>query len=62
MPIMAELPDDMYYALGNLGQFIAIIPSKRMVVVRLGRSFRPLFGVRDFERLAVACVAAVNEP
>lgn len=62
MPTMADLPDDTYYALGNLGQFIAINPSKRMVVVRLGRSHRPLFGVRDFERFVAACVAAVSTP
>lgn len=62
MPTMADLPNDTYCALGNRGQFVAIIPSKRIVVVRLGRSHRPLFGVRDFERFVAACVAATNTP
>ncbi|OPX37265.1 MAG: hypothetical protein B1H11_06120 [Desulfobacteraceae bacterium 4484_190.1] len=31
-----SLPDDSFYAVGQDGQFIAIIPSKKLVIVRLG--------------------------
>ncbi|MGU7773943.1 serine hydrolase domain-containing protein [Burkholderia sp. MR1-5-21] len=58
MPLMTSVPPDAFYALGNLGQFIVVVPSSRLVVVRLGRSHRPFFGIADVERLVAACVAA----
>lgn len=62
MPLVRGVPKDMFYALGNLGQYLAVIPSERMVVVRLGRSHGADFGVRGFEDLVVAAVAAVKPP
>jgi CubicO group peptidase (beta-lactamase class C family) len=62
MPLMPDVPADTFYALGNLGQYIAVVPSKKLVVVRLGRSHEPFFGARHFEALLAACVAATSPP
>ena len=56
MPLMAGVPGDAFYALGNLGQYIAVVPSKRLIIVRLGRSHRPAYGIGDFEKLVAACL------
>lgn len=53
-------PSDMSYALGNLGQFVAVLPSQHLVIVRLGRSHRPHFGAAAFERLVADCVSAIG--
>jgi CubicO group peptidase (beta-lactamase class C family) len=43
-----KLPPDFYYANGHEGQMIGIIPSRRLVVVRLGMSWGSDWGREDF--------------
>lgn len=62
MPLMPSVPGDTFYALGNLGQYIAVVPSQRLVVVRLGRSHRANFGQREFETLLAGVIATMPAP
>lgn len=60
MPLMPGVPSDAYYALGNLGQFVVVVPSERLVVVRMGRSHEHDFDLKGLERLIVSSIAAVK--
>lgn len=42
---MTELPQDMFYARGALGQFVVVIPSKRLVVARFGTTLQGGTGI-----------------
>lgn len=55
-------PKDGFYASGNLGQRIYIIPSERMVIARFGYSRPPSFGMRADLELMSAAIAALKEP
>ncbi|GLR92319.1 serine hydrolase domain-containing protein [Bradyrhizobium iriomotense] len=56
----AGIPRDAFFASGDLGQRIFIIPSQRMVVVRLGDSVDPTGDIRGAARLIKEVIAAVN--
>ena len=51
-------PKDGFYASGNLGQRVYIVPSQRLVVVRFGYSPPPSFGISDDENLIKAAIEA----
>jgi len=49
--VLAGIPRDAYYASGNLGQRCVIIPSQRMVVVRMGDAVDPTGDMSGLARL-----------
>lgn len=51
---MPTLPKDMFYARGALGQYIVIVPSERLVVVRMG------FGYGGVEKAIGAIITALH--
>jgi len=52
------IPRDAFFASGDLGQRIVIIPSQRLVVVRLGDSVEPGGDMRGLARLIREVIAA----
>lgn len=54
---MPRLPKDMYYARGAFGQYVVIVPSERLVVVRMGISIDYGTGTED---LVAAIIAALH--
>jgi hypothetical protein len=45
--VAGGFPKDGFYASGNLGQRIYVVPSQRLVVVRFGYSSPPEFAIAD---------------
>jgi CubicO group peptidase (beta-lactamase class C family) len=59
--IRGGMPPDAFYASGNLGQRVVIVPSMRLVVVRLGVSQDwPDFDMKGFVRLISDTIAALK--
>jgi hypothetical protein len=52
------IPRDTFFASGDLGQRIVIIPSQQMVVVRLGDATDPTGDIRGLARLVREAIAA----
>jgi CubicO group peptidase (beta-lactamase class C family) len=58
--VQLGIPRDAFFASGDLGQRIFIIPSQRLVVVRLGDSVDPTGDIRGVARLISDVIAAVQ--
>ena len=54
------IPRDAFFASGDLGQRIVIVPSQRMVVVRLGDAVDPTGDIRGLARLVKEAIAATQ--
>jgi len=58
--IAGGMPADAYMARGSYGQSIVIIPSSRLVIVRMGFAYTPMGDIAALERLVADSVAAVK--
>lgn len=54
------IPRDAFFASGDLGQRIVILPSQRLVIVRLGDSVDPTGDIRGLGRLVSEVIAATQ--
>ncbi|MDZ4869921.1 MAG: serine hydrolase [Alphaproteobacteria bacterium] len=57
---MPGAPKDAYFARGYLGQFIVIVPSKNLVVVRMGVDTKTAGGIEDVGELVHDVIAALH--
>lgn len=55
----AGMPRDAFFARGSLGQFVVIVPSARLVIVRMGVSRDRGEYIRQMDRLTADAVAAL---
>ena len=56
------MPVDTFFASGNFGQRVVVIPSQRLVIVRLGETMDPPdFDIQGLKRLVVEVIAAVGK-
>lgn len=58
--IKVGVPADAYFAFGNLGQRIAVIPSEKLVIVRMARAHLPYGDMAGFEKLIVDTIASLH--
>ena len=60
--IKAGMPEDAFYGSGNLGQRVVIIPSAKLVIVRLGLTHASGFDMRGLLQLIRETSDALNSP
>jgi hypothetical protein len=54
------IPRDAFFASGDLGQRIVVLPSQDLVIVRLGDSVDPTGDIRGLGRLVSEVIAATR--
>ena len=54
------IPRNAYFASGDLGQRVVILPSQHLVIVRLGNSVDPTGDIRGLGQLVREVIAAVQ--
>jgi CubicO group peptidase (beta-lactamase class C family) len=50
------LPQDTFFAIGYQGQRIAIIPSHKLVIVRLGMTYDDNWGMETFIKSVLSAI------
>jgi CubicO group peptidase (beta-lactamase class C family) len=60
--IGAGMPCDAFFASGNLGQRVYVMPSDRLVIVRMGVTQQPDYDIRGDLRLIREVLAAAGSP
>ncbi|MGJ7510358.1 serine hydrolase domain-containing protein [Variovorax sp. GT1P44] len=60
MRAMPDVPADAFYALGNLGQYVVVVPSEQLVVVRLGRAHTGRYDIAGINRLVAATIDSLR--
>jgi CubicO group peptidase (beta-lactamase class C family) len=60
--VRSGMPADSFYASGNLGQRIVMVPSAGLVIVRMGFTHSPGFDMRGLVRLVAEAIAAGGSP
>lgn len=60
--IAAGMPADTFMARGSQGQYVIVIPSSRLVIVRLGLAYTDRGDIAAEERLVAEVVAAASPP
>lgn len=58
---MPHVPQDAFFAMGNMGQHIVIVPSQHLVVVRLGMSHHPDGLIAGADRLVADVIEALAD-
>jgi hypothetical protein len=59
--VKAGMPADSFMAVGSFGQYTVVVPSARLVIVRLGTSYTWYGDIEATERLVADAVAAVHQ-
>ena len=55
------IPRDAYFASGDLGQRVVVLPSQHLIIVRLGDSVDPTGDIRGLGRLVKEAIAATQQ-
>jgi CubicO group peptidase (beta-lactamase class C family) len=59
--VRGGMPADSFMAMGNFGQYVVIIPSRRLVIARFGNSHTPMGDIQTVMKLVADVVAAVKD-